>query len=79
MTTTMDSTAAVSRTRLSLIVETALTSPLNRHVVLEQRKWDPGWLTNRMGQNTLVENHIINGGVGPLTPEQEAYLRRIAC
>jgi hypothetical protein len=79
MTTTMDSAIAVSKTRLSLIIETALTSSLNCHVVCEQRHWNRGWLTTRMGQNTLVENHIINGGVGPLTPGQEAYLKRIAC
>ena len=79
MTTTMeiDGATAVSRTRLFSIVEAALHSSLNRHVVRSDRHVDDGWLETRIGKNTLVENHILNGGVGELTPEARAYLDKI--
>lgn len=63
--------------RFRAIVQTALTSPLNRHVVRVARSWDDSMLATSQGQNELVVHHVLHGGLGPLTPAAQAYLERL--
>jgi hypothetical protein len=62
--------------RFRQIAETALSSPFNRLAVMEPRRVDEGWLSTRIGQNTLIEHFILTGGVGPLSAGARAFLAR---
>ncbi|MEI6528270.1 MAG: hypothetical protein WCO10_01185 [bacterium] len=53
----------------------AINSPVNRHAVRVRLGWDDAHLDTRIGQNTLIEHHVLNGGVGPLAEEALKFLK----